>query len=72
MVLVTGQIAGITGTGSSRIARIRVGGAHTHVSLELVGDANVGDVILAEGGVAIGRLETGTRKEQSHVPGNSR
>jgi hydrogenase maturation factor len=53
------------------IAMVRVGGAFVRVPLTLLMDARVGDRVLVESGIAIGKVEPENQKENTHVPGNS-
>ena len=72
LTLITGEITEISTDNDTRIARVRVGGAYTRAWLEFLKDAKIGDIILIEGGVAIGKVEPGQEKENPYVPGNSR
>ncbi len=72
MTLVTGEITEIAVGALTCRAKIRVGGAYTYASLDLVPDARVGDVVLVEAGVAIANVEKNHGEENPHVPGNSR
>ena len=58
MNLIQGTIAEIYLDSGVTKAKVSVGGAHVRVPLMLLMDANVGDEILIESGVAISRVET--------------
>jgi len=72
VTLVTGEIAEIAVGALTCTARIRVGGAYTYASLELVPEARVGDVVLVEAGVAVARVEKSNGEERPDVSGNPR
>lgn len=59
MTLLTGTLVRITEENGRRTAALRVGGALTRVSLEFLPQARVGDVVLAEAGVALSIVEDG-------------
>ena len=63
MNLVTGEIVSIAVQDGIRIARIRVAKAYVRVPLTLVPEAAVGDAVLVESGVAIGRVKSNQREE---------
>jgi hydrogenase maturation factor len=63
MNLVTGEIVSIEIEEGVRIARIRVAKAYVRVPLTLVPEASVGDAVLVESGVAIGRVLSNQREE---------
>lgn len=72
MVLVTGEIIQIIEADGTRTGLVRVGGTSNRVSLALLDNIHVGDAVLVEAGVAIGKVEPEQPKEESDVPGNSR
>ena len=57
MNLIQGKIAEIYLDGGVTKAKVCVGGAHIRVPLMLLMEANVGDEILIESGMAISRVE---------------
>ena len=57
MNLIQGKIAEIYLDSGVTKAKVSVGGAHIRVPLMLLMDANVGDEILIESGVAISKVE---------------
>lgn len=64
MSLLTGEILKVYPEEEGlSIARVRVGGAHFHVVIQLVPDAQAGDFILIESGVAIAKVEKSKFKE---------
>ena len=71
MILVTGEVTSIDDTGGVRTGLVRVGGASLRVSLALLDNIRVGDAVLVEAGVAIGKVEPEQPKENADVPGNS-
>jgi len=71
MTLLTGEITDIEMGPLTCRAKIRVGGAYTFASLELVPDARIGDFVLVEAGVAIGKVKSNNGEENRHVPGHT-
>lgn len=63
MTLVTGTIAEIYAESGESIAKVRLGGLLVKVPLTFVPDAKVGDVVLVDGGVAVGRMQNELDKE---------
>jgi hydrogenase maturation factor len=70
MNLFTGEITEIYVCEGVTIAMVRVGGAFVRVPLTLLMDAHVGDWILVESGIAIGKVEPERQKENTHVLGD--
>jgi len=55
----TGTLREVVSEDGNPVGRLDVGGAITRVSLALLPDAKVGDVLLAHAGVALSRVEQG-------------
>lgn len=60
MTLVTGKIVEVDEDGGYRMGKVSVDGAVIRVPLMLVPDARLGDVVLMEGGVAVGVVTPGS------------
>ncbi len=59
MHFVTGEVVAIYQENGLRMGRVRVGGVLTRVSLELLPDLEIGDVVLAHAGVALSKVDPG-------------
>jgi hydrogenase maturation factor len=82
-MILTGTIVSIHGVGEHRAAKVNLNGAMISVPLSFLSEAVVGDQLLIEGGVAIAIIAQQStnahhvqlhqrRKEENHVPRNSR
>lgn len=72
MNLVYGEIAEVFLQDGMRIGKVRVSGAIKNVPLELLTDIQPGDRVLVCDGVAIGKVDSSTKREAGNVPGDSR
>jgi hydrogenase maturation factor len=68
MTLIYGEVVELLAEDGVRMGKIRVGGALTKVTMELVAEAKPGDVVLLCDGVAIGKAQ----EEINYVSGHSR
>ena len=64
MNLLYGQIVEIASEDGMRVGKIRVAGAFKKISLELLGEAQIGDRVLACDGIAISKEEPAPLSEQ--------
>jgi hydrogenase maturation factor len=58
MRLITGEIVEVYLDGQTTMARVRIAGAFMRVPIMLLSNADVGDCILIDSGVAIARVQT--------------
>ena len=68
MNLLYGQIVEIAAEDGMRVGKIRVAGAFKKISLELLGEAQIGDRVLACDGIAISKEEPGEPPPLSEQP----
>lgn len=71
-MLLTGTIVSLSHENNIRMAKVSANGAMICVSLAFLPDAEAGDRILAEGGVALSIITQEELKEKKHVSRNSR
>ena len=57
MGIMTGEVVEIYMEDGKAMGKISVGGAIVHVALMLLIDANVGDKVIVDSGIAISRIE---------------
>ena len=72
MNLLYGQIVEIASEGGMRVGKIRVAGAFKKVSLELLGEAQIGDRVLVCDGIVISKDDASKNLEINYVSSNPR
>jgi hydrogenase maturation factor len=72
MNLLYGQIVEIASEDGMRVGKIKVAGAFKKVSLELLGEAQIGDRVLVCDGVALSKDDTSNNLEINYVSSNPR
>jgi hydrogenase maturation factor len=72
MNLLYGQIVEIVSEDGMRVGKIRVAGAFNKISLELIGESQIGDRVLVCDGIAISKDDAAKNLEINYVSSNPR
>jgi hydrogenase maturation factor len=72
MNLLYGQIVEIVSEDGMRVGKIRVAGAFKKISLELIGESQIGDRVLVCDGIAISKDGVSKNLEINYVSSNPR
>ena len=72
MNLLYGQIVEVVSEDGMRVGKIQVAGAFKKISLELIGEVQIGDRVLVCDGVAISKDDASKNLEINYVSSNPR
>jgi hydrogenase maturation factor len=72
MNLLYGQIVEIVSEDGMRVGKIRVAGAFNKISLELIGESQIGDRVLVCDGIGISKDDASKNLEINYVSSNPR
>ena len=72
MNLIYGEVIEVFSDDAMRMGKVKLGGAMKKVCLDLLTDVRSGDMVLVCDGMALSKVDEGSKMEENDVSGNSR